>query len=84
MLANYVTHQTFWNIEQTIPDDPEFDPGKAKAAIAVRVAAPAPTGPEGRGDRRALPPAGRPPVGGQAKAMVVTQSRSTPSDTTGR
>ena len=38
VLANYVTYQTYWNIEQTVPDDPEFDPGKAKAAIAKFVA----------------------------------------------
>ena len=34
VLANYVTYKTFWQIEQAVPDDPEFDPGKAKAAIA--------------------------------------------------
>ena len=38
VLANYVTYQTYWHIEQTIPDDPEYDPGKAKAAIARFVA----------------------------------------------
>lgn len=34
VLANYVTYQTFWQIEQATPDDPEYDPAKAKAAIA--------------------------------------------------
>jgi type I restriction enzyme R subunit len=30
VLANYVTYQTYWNIENACPpDDPEYDPGKA-------------------------------------------------------
>ena len=34
VLANYVTYKTYWEIEQATPDDPSYDPGKAKAAIA--------------------------------------------------
>ncbi len=34
VLANYVTYQTYWNIEKTVPDDPAYDASKAKAAIA--------------------------------------------------
>src|SRR5690606_11134840 len=33
VLANYVTYKTYWNIEQTTPDDPEYDPRQARAAI---------------------------------------------------
>ena len=34
VLASYVTYKTYWQIEQTTPDDPQYDPRKAKAAIA--------------------------------------------------
>ena len=34
VLANYLTYQTYWNIEKTIKDDPEYDPARAGAAIA--------------------------------------------------
>ncbi|MDP4013427.1 MAG: DEAD/DEAH box helicase family protein, partial [Candidatus Nanopelagicales bacterium] len=34
VLAQYVTYKTFWNIEKTTPDDPEYDPAKARTAIA--------------------------------------------------
>jgi type I restriction enzyme R subunit len=38
VLASYVTYETYWNIENTTPEDPEYDPGKARAAIAKFVA----------------------------------------------
>jgi type I restriction enzyme R subunit len=76
VLANYATYQTYWNIEQTVPDDPEFDPGKAKAAIAkfvtlhpYQLAQKAEVIVEHFRTKVAHK------VGGQAKAMVVTQSR---------
>ena len=34
VLANYLTYKTYWKIEKTIKDDPEYDPSKAGAAIA--------------------------------------------------
>lgn len=34
VLASYLTYKTYWKIEKAIKDDPEYDPGKAGAAIA--------------------------------------------------
>lgn len=34
VLANYTTYQTYWNIEKAIEGDPEYDPRRAKVAIA--------------------------------------------------
>lgn len=34
VLANYTTYATYWAIENAEPDDPEYDPGRARAAIA--------------------------------------------------
>ena len=34
VLANYTTYQTYWNIEKAIEQDPEYDPRRAKVAIA--------------------------------------------------
>jgi type I restriction enzyme R subunit len=34
VLDNYVTYQTYWNLEKTIADDPEYATDQAKAAIA--------------------------------------------------
>lgn len=34
VLANYTTYQTFWKIEKATEDDPEYDPRKARRAIA--------------------------------------------------
>lgn len=76
VLANYTTYQTFWEIEQVTPEDPEYDPGRAKAAIAKYVslhehnlAQKADIIVNHFRDRVATQ------VGGQAKAMVVTASR---------
>jgi type I restriction enzyme R subunit len=38
VLANYVTYQTYWEIEKAIEDDPNVDPQRARAAIARFVA----------------------------------------------
>lgn len=34
VLASYTTYQTYWNIEKRIEKDPEYDPRRAKVAIA--------------------------------------------------
>ncbi len=34
VLANYTTYQTFWKIEKATTDDPQYDPRKARRAIA--------------------------------------------------
>ncbi len=34
VLANYVTYQTYWNIEKTVTDDPSYQAPKARRAIA--------------------------------------------------
>ena len=76
VLANYVTYQTYWNIEKTVTGDPEYDPKKAGAAIARFV-----TLHEHNLAQKAQVivehfrrrVAGK--IGGRAKAMVVTSSR---------
>ena len=76
VLANYTTYQTYWKLEKAIEDDPEYDPGRAKAAIARFVSL----------DKNNLEQKSEiiiehfrakvaRQVGGQAKAMVVTSSR---------
>jgi type I restriction enzyme, R subunit len=34
VLENYLTYGTYWKIQKTTPDDPEYDPGQAGPAIA--------------------------------------------------
>src|SRR5207245_2025295 len=34
VLANYTTYKTFFRIEKSITDDPEYDPARAKQAVA--------------------------------------------------
>jgi type I restriction enzyme R subunit len=76
VLANYVTYKTYWNIEKATPQDPSYDPKKAKAAIARFVD----LHEENLGQkaeviiehfRRHV----MHKIGGRAKAMVVTSSR---------
>ena len=76
VLANYTTYETYWNIEKKVNDDPEYDPGRAKAAIAKYVslhehnlAQKADIIVSHFRDKVAKQ------VGGHAKAMVVTASR---------
>src|SRR3954465_15568308 len=38
VLGNYTTYQTYWKIEKTIAEDPDYDSRKAKRAIARFVA----------------------------------------------
>ncbi len=76
VLANYVTYQTYWNIEKATLDDPAYETSKARAAIARFV-----TLHDHNLAQKAevivehfrTKVAHR--VGGRAKAMVVTASR---------
>ncbi|MEX2619396.1 MAG: RNA-binding domain-containing protein [Egibacteraceae bacterium] len=76
VLAHYVTYQTYWHIEQATPEDPTYDPGKARAAIA-RFVSLHPHQLAQKAEvivehyRRKV----RSRIGGMAKAMVVTASR---------
>jgi len=76
VLANYVTYQTFWNIEKKVAEDPNYDPKKAGAAIARFVSLH-----EGNLAQKAeviiehFRRHVRRKIGGRAKAMVVTASR---------
>ena len=77
VLANYTTYETFWHIEKTISEDPAFETAKARRAIARFV-----TLHEHNLAQRAeivvehFRQHVAHKVGGQAKAMVVTSSRS--------
>ena len=76
VLANYVTYQTYWNIQKTIPDDPAYDSAKARAAIARFVSLH-----EHNLAQKAqiivehFRQHVQRKIGGRAKAMVVTASR---------
>ena len=76
VLANYVTYQTYWNIQKTIPDDPGYDSAKARAAIARFVSLH-----EHNLAQKAqiivehFRQHVQRKIGGRAKAMVVTASR---------
>ncbi len=76
VLNNYTTYETFWNIEKRVADDPEYNPAKAKAAIAKYVNL-HPHNLAQKADiiinHYRLRVAHQ--IGGQAKAMVVTASR---------
>jgi type I restriction enzyme R subunit len=76
VLVNYVTYQTYWNIEKTVPDDPAYDTTKAKAAIAQFVSLHEHNLAQKaqviiEHFRRHVAHK----IGGRAKAMVVTPSR---------
>ncbi|MEU0530910.1 RNA-binding domain-containing protein [Amycolatopsis tolypomycina] len=76
VLANYVTYQTYWNIEKKVRDDPAYDPRKAGAAIA-RFVSLHESNLAQKAEviiehfRRHV----KHKIGGRAKAMVVTPSR---------
>ena len=76
VLANYVTYQTYWNIEKKVRDDPAYDPRKAGAAIA-RFVSLHESNLAQKAEviiehfRRHV----KHKIGGRAKAMVVTSSR---------
>ncbi|MCZ7590554.1 MAG: type I restriction endonuclease [Gaiella sp.] len=76
VLSNYTTYKTFFRIEKAIRDDPEYDPARAKRAIArfvtlhpYNLAQRAEIVVEHFRERTAKK------IGGRAKAMVVTSSR---------
>jgi type I restriction enzyme R subunit len=76
VLASYVTYQTYWHIEQATPEDPEYDPGKARAAIARFVSLhPHQLAQKAEVIVEHYRSKVRHRVGGMAKAMVVTASR---------
>ena len=76
VLAHYVTYQTYWHIEQTTPEDPEYDPGKARAAIARFVALhPHQLAQKAEVIVEHYRAKVRHRIGGLAKAMIVTASR---------
>jgi len=76
VLSNYTTYKTFFRIEKAIRDDPEYDPARAKRAIArfvtlhpYNLAQRAEIVVEYFRERTAKK------IGRRAKAMVVTSSR---------
>ena len=76
VLASYVTYQTYWRIEKTIAEDPQYEAARARRAIARFVS----LHPSNLAQKaeiivehfRAHTAA---KIGGKAKAMVVTSSR---------
>ena len=76
VLAHYATYQTYWNIEKRIAEDPEYDPRRAKVAIARYVAIH-----DDHLNRKAeivvkhFRQHTARKIDGRAKAMVVTSSR---------
>jgi type I restriction enzyme R subunit len=76
VLINYTTYKTIWRIEKAIREDPRYEPGKARRAIARFVS----LHPSNLAQKaeiivehfRAHTMA---KIGGRAKAMVVTSSR---------
>jgi len=76
VLANYVTYQTYWHIEQATPEDPEYDPARARSAIARFVSLhPHQLAQKAEVIVEHYRAKVRRKVGGMAKAMVVTASR---------
>jgi type I restriction enzyme R subunit len=76
VLSNYTTYKTFFRIEKAITDDPEYDPARAKRAVArfvtlhpYNLAQRAEIVVEHFREHTARK------IGGRAKAMVVTGSR---------
>jgi type I restriction enzyme R subunit len=76
VLASYVTYKTYWQIEQATPEDPEYDPAKARAAIARFVALhPHQLAQKAEVIVEHYRAKVAHKIGGMAKAMVVTASR---------
>jgi type I restriction enzyme R subunit len=76
VLASYVTYDMYWHIERATPDDPAYDPGKAKAAIAKFVSLhPHQLAQKAEVIVEHYRTKVRHKIGGKAKAMVVTASR---------
>ena len=82
VLRNYTTYRTFWKVTKTIMEDPSYEEVKARRAIARFVS----LHPHHLAQKAEIivehfrqHTAAK--IGGQAKAMVVTASNSTPSAT---
>jgi type I restriction enzyme, R subunit len=76
VLSNYTTYQTFWKIEKATEEDPEYDPKKARRAIARFVS----LHPHHLAQKAEIivehfRQHTSKEIGGLAKAMVVTSSR---------
>jgi type I restriction enzyme R subunit len=76
VLANYTTYKTFFRIEKAVTEDPEYDPARAKRAIARFVT----LHPHNLAQRAEIVVEHfrqhtAKKIGGKAKAMVVTSSR---------
>jgi type I restriction enzyme, R subunit len=76
VLANYTTYKTFWKIEKATKDDPEYDPRKARRAIARFVSLhPHQLAQKAEIIVEHFRSHTAKEMGGLAKAMVVTSSR---------
>lgn len=76
VLAHYVTYRTYWGIERTTPEDPDYDPARARAAIARFVSLhPHQLAQKAEVIVEHFRSRVSHKIGGQAKAMVVTASR---------
>jgi type I restriction enzyme, R subunit len=76
VLAGYLTYRTYWQIEQATPDDPSYDPARARAAIARFVSLhPHQLAQKAEVVVEHFRARVRHRIGGAAKAMVVTSSR---------
>jgi type I restriction enzyme, R subunit len=76
VLSSYVTYKSYWQIEQATPEDPEYDPAKAKAAIARFVGLhPHQLAQKSEVIVEHYRAKVAHKIGGMAKAMVVTASR---------
>lgn len=76
VLANYTTYETYWKIEKTILDDPQYESRKAQRAIA-RFVSLHPTNLAQKAEIivEHFRSHTQSKIGGKAKAMVVTSSR---------
>jgi len=76
VLANYTTYETYWKIEKTILDDPQYESRKAQRAIA-RFISLHPTNLAQKAEIivEHFRTHTQSKIGGKAKAMVVTSSR---------
>jgi len=76
VLASYVTYQTYWRIEKTIAEDPQYEAVKARRAIARFVSLhPSNLAQKAEIVIEHFRAHTAPKIGGRAKAMVVTSSR---------
>ena len=85
VLANYTTYHTFWKIEKATTEDPEYDPKKARRAIARFVSLhPYQLAQKAEIIVEHFRAHTSKEMQGQAKAMVVTRHGCTPPATSRR